>query len=686
MKKIVIRIAGVFFGIAACVYFFTKLLMPTWFNWNTDSTMKGIYKEPGNRIQVLFLGSSAYANGMSPMTLYNNEGLCAYNMGTPEQPLLVSYYWLQEIYRLHPETLNTVVLDTYFIFPHETTFETCERALTYMKFSQLKIEAFKTLSKKYEGVDYRNYLVPIAAYHNRWTQINEDDFKGLTGENNNYYTRGQNITFQMEFKGVPADQMDLPFYGITKESSFSPEEYQNLLSEDNLKYLELIVEFCSDHHLNLMLVSPLYAEYGDLQHDALQYFADTYGLAFLDFTMVELQDEIGLNPVYDYVNPTHPNFMGAEKITAYIGKFIRKNYGPEDIRGKKDYAYLEKQAEEYNGKLKTKAELMTCESFDTYLKLLNDERFTVFLTVKGDSSTGLNATLRQTMTELGLHHLAEINKNSAYIGILDRGKVITDITSENDSDILIVQGKILPNKSLSITNMYKRSPEEGRFTFLTENNGFSLASAGSNSGNFSYMNINGEEKSDSNNGINIVVYDNDEKKFLYTASFDTSSDTAERTNLRLPDAYLHRLSNAKLGKAENLYQYYEQSKTMNNALLFLVGNSQKQNHFLDSEEIRLLESNGLKEIAKINTRPYFAIIQGGIIEKLLSGETNQPFETHGTNPLPFQVTEEDDNIAIYVGKDRSYAEPDSVLVLTYDMKDNSLINQRIFKSDPDLIQ
>ena len=544
MKKKILSIVIVFLSLSVILFFFTGLLKPTWFSWNTDSTMKGIYKEPDNRIQVLFLGSSSIITGISPISLYENYGFCAYDLGTPEQPLMSSYYWLKEVEKHHPDTLNTVILDSYFIFNQDPPFEKNERALTHMKFSPVKTEAFRELSRKYGDFNYWTYLVPVFAYHSRWSQVTEDDFTGLTDENNFYFTRGQEVHYEMELKGVAAEKIDIPVYGITHSSDYTPEEYQKVWGEENRIYFKKIVEFCNEHNLNLILTALLYPGYWDLQHDALQYLADTYNIPFLDFNMVELQEEIGLNAVYDYWTPTHPNILGADKITKYIGNYINETYQITDIRQNTDYDYLSKQADMYSGIMKN-GELLMCDDFERFLSLLDDGRYTVFITVQGEAAVGLTDVLRDHLFQLGFQNLADMKNGYSFAGLRDGGEIIVDFAGEEPEDIVIVQGRTDGKGKYSLTRIYTRRNNDGHFSIGSEEKTFFLVSAGEVAGDFSNMKINGIEYSENHDGLNIAVFDNVMNKFIVSSNFDTSSLECSRTDLEIPEILKNRLENER---------------------------------------------------------------------------------------------------------------------------------------------
>lgn len=84
------------------------LAQPVWLDWNNYDTVQGFYEEPEDTIEVIFLGTSSVVNSIMPMELYEDYGICAYNLGTEQQPIMASYYWLEEAYRKHSKTFKDI--------------------------------------------------------------------------------------------------------------------------------------------------------------------------------------------------------------------------------------------------------------------------------------------------------------------------------------------------------------------------------------------------------------------------------------------------------------------------------------------------------------------------------------------------------------------------------------------------
>ncbi|MCD8220930.1 MAG: hypothetical protein LUD07_01830 [Clostridiales bacterium] len=68
------------------------ILIPIWLDWNNYSTFQGFYKESENTIETVFLGPSSIVSAIIPAELYEDYGICSYNLGSEMQPMLASYY------------------------------------------------------------------------------------------------------------------------------------------------------------------------------------------------------------------------------------------------------------------------------------------------------------------------------------------------------------------------------------------------------------------------------------------------------------------------------------------------------------------------------------------------------------------------------------------------------------------
>jgi hypothetical protein len=118
------------------------------------------------------------------------------------------------------------------------------------------------------------------------------------------------------------------------------------LGDNAMHYLDLIRELCEEKGIMLLLVkapsvSP--AWYDKWEEQIVEY-ADEYKLDYLNY--LPLVDEIGIDFATDtYDEGLHMNYYGAVKCADYLGDYLVRNYGLEDLRSdEKISAVWEKKA------------------------------------------------------------------------------------------------------------------------------------------------------------------------------------------------------------------------------------------------------------------------------------------------------------------------------------------------------
>ena len=79
--------------------FWQKVFIPKWESdglWEPVTTMvDGFFAEDTNTIDVLYLGSSNAFYDINPLVIYEEYGITGYVLGSGEQPIACSYYYLR---------------------------------------------------------------------------------------------------------------------------------------------------------------------------------------------------------------------------------------------------------------------------------------------------------------------------------------------------------------------------------------------------------------------------------------------------------------------------------------------------------------------------------------------------------------------------------------------------------------
>lgn len=592
----------------------SNLFQPVWLDWNNFNTMYGFYEEPKNTIDTVFLGSSVVVSGVLPMQLYEEHGICAYNFGTEQQPVRGSYTLLEETYRLHKETLQTVFLEV-SAMRAGTTDSFYRKILDAMPLSLVKIRAVMDY-KNNDLNEAMNYLVPFVSYHTRWDELKAADYKKTSYEkvngNRGYMLLPTAVADLDSFD--QADGMDTALNTKTKDYAFDDEA---------IMYLDRIVSFCKDKGLNLVLFRAPSTNWSSTHHNAFTKLLEEkqYDVEFYDFNFDPMAQEISYLHQLDSGDNTHVNYFGAQKLTDWIGQYLVEKCGAVDVRGDKRFSFMEEQQKLWHENTVDVTGLMTTTDVAEYIDIAFRKGYAVLISAKGDTSLALTEEQRARFAEKGLTKLAAIGENEAYLAVVEDGQVLVEKTHEDaaasaSKKPLTYDGKMSHGKT------------------------FSLKSGGYDSGDISSIVINKKEQSRNQDGLNIAVYYVTGNILQDTTFFDTTKGTLRDVytadsvrmvmeaetgafpegsfNDRLQAYVKPPVEEAEEEAAENvtigdadlfklLKQYWSDEDKM---ILFAAQNEASAN--LKTAHRELLAEYGLAQLAEIGYRDaYIAIVDGG---------------------------------------------------------------------------
>lgn len=306
--------------ITLCVYFSGLVLQPKRVTNQPDTTAKvsGFYNETENSLDVVFCGSSKIFCLINPNQLWQDYGFTSYDFATNEQPIWITYYYIKEV--LKYQSPDVIVVDAYMAaFEQETQREAVTRAgLDFLKLSPNKIDAVLDNASLEE---LPSYIFPFFRYHDRWSSLGEEDFKYM------YY----NQTNQM--RGYS------PMYMVTAQnmSYVSSVTQKAELTEKAEEYLLKIIELSKEEDFELLFLNTPYciSEETQKKYNKIAEIAQENDVPFLDCNLHI--DEIGLNFETDFIDEVHTNVVGAEKVTKFVGSYIKSNYNLTDKRNDSGY-------------------------------------------------------------------------------------------------------------------------------------------------------------------------------------------------------------------------------------------------------------------------------------------------------------------------------------------------------------
>lgn len=290
---------------------------------NMFYSISPIYDLPKGSVDVLFLGSSHVYASMSPMDLWNDYGITSFNASVGDLPLPTAYFELREL--LKTQNPKVVVLESYYVAVNKMVND--EARFHYITdnipFSLGMHEAIQTLVP--EEYNKTQYYLNYYTFHNRWKTLRETDFKPWLlsfrfnrGSHNGFYNQHSAVEYTAI---VPRSETEIP-------------------PELPLEYMYKIIEMCREKEVSLVfMVAPI--NVNTTSQKMINYVdtvAEKEGLSHVNF--LYLLDETGFDFAKDMADEGHVNYLGAQKLTSYMGEYLQTNYHLEDHRGDSAIANL----------------------------------------------------------------------------------------------------------------------------------------------------------------------------------------------------------------------------------------------------------------------------------------------------------------------------------------------------------
>lgn len=261
--------------------------------------------EAKETLDVLVIGDSESYTSMSPMDLWDKNGITSFNCGQPGQRIQETCFLLKEA--LKTQSPKLVILETNAMFRDPGFLENVSMSI----------------------IEPVRYYFPILRYHNLWKEI----FNGKKDPGRSVF-KG----FEIRDKVVPYEGTD-QYMKETKEVQEIPKFVYY--------YMKDIRKMCEEKGADLLLMSaPSPHNYNYRKHNAIVKYAKENGLPYIDLNMKT--KEIGIDWKKDsYDKGDHLNLHGAQKVTAYMGKYLTENYSLPDHRGEESYQEWDRLSEQY---------------------------------------------------------------------------------------------------------------------------------------------------------------------------------------------------------------------------------------------------------------------------------------------------------------------------------------------------
>jgi len=259
-------------------------------------------------VDIVFIGPSHCFCGIDPNYLADAYGIESFMLSTSAQTVPMSYYAAMEAIELkHPKK---IVMEVSYC---ANDFRTVETGMSHAFFDGMpRCKARKlAIEDLIEKEDRMNYYFTLSAYHTRWKEMTEEDFRSnLTAPRGEYYS--EDVA-----KMYPIPVVD------PRETEPMPEEME--------KYMDKLVDLCRENDTELILFCVPFG----IQYDAPDRIADVeqrerifnyiadyakrkevryYNL----FQELDNLHRAGLNDETDWKDTQHLNRFGQTKLTDYM--------------------------------------------------------------------------------------------------------------------------------------------------------------------------------------------------------------------------------------------------------------------------------------------------------------------------------------------------------------------------------
>lgn len=275
----------------------------------TNSNARGFYGEPKNSIDVLILGDSNAYSACSPMYIWNKYGIPTYVAAEGFQNVTGASNLLDEVLTCQKPKL--VVFDVNMLWTGKTTLKKVENNL-------------KNMAYKY---------LPLAQYHNRWKSMDVKEMFEAKDYTYRSASRGQYLSMEVK-----------PFTG---QSKMVKTDVVEDIPEVSAVLLDKLISKCNENGIKMMFVeTPTAKSWNYARHNAMVKYAKQKKIDFVDMNTLEGKYAI------DWSTDTrdggrHLNCEGAEKVSAYLGKYISEHYSFKDKRDLEKYVDWNNDYQDY---------------------------------------------------------------------------------------------------------------------------------------------------------------------------------------------------------------------------------------------------------------------------------------------------------------------------------------------------
>ncbi len=443
-----------------------------------------LYDLPKDSLDVVYLGTSQFHLGITPLEIWNEYGITGSSFNTPSCRAWTAYYMLEEI--LEYQSPKVIVLDAAILRNWGSNIIANRRTIGQFKFSFRKLQAlYDCLELEGNTLDEAiNRTFEFFAYHDKWDSLTKEDFTDDVSS----------MTYQ---KGYWMTTDCTSYSGMNHEKNQKVEVTQ--IDDKTIEYMAKIQDLCSKKGIDLMLTKLPSDMWNQTYSEMVGGWAEENQIPFLDMTQKKLLKEMKFDEENSYFDSNHLNYIGAETVSSYLGNYLVENYtfGSTSQKNAEKWDADYRKYENYRSVRIMEISKDLCE----FIELAKNPNYIICFSIKDDAAAGLSDQEIEKLQSLGIDTGFAQNYRGSMVAVVD-----------NETTVEQYYG----NDAQSCTyHPY-------------ENCEIQLISKGFDAGNDSSIQINGQEYSKNSRGLNVVVYDKQTNEVISSNVFDTNLPADER--------------------------------------------------------------------------------------------------------------------------------------------------------------
>jgi len=424
------------------------------------SQFKSFYKQEEDSIDVLFMGSSHTYCNISTGVIWDNYGIPSFNLGGAEAPTWTSYFQMKEALKYQHPKVMAFEVSTAAIRPSLDPPEFWIEDNDYgMKWNSNRIDLLKVQTNDWL---FKRIVFPLDTMHQRYSELTADDF---IDKNNS-----------INYKGYDYRDAD-PSYEVADVSGITE---ATAVTERSEEYLRKIIELCKSEGVELWFFITPYAITEDDQkiYNYIENIAIEEGIPYVNLNDPEYIKAMDFDFSCNLADELHVNIAGSEKLSDFLGSYLKEKYDLPDRRGDDKYSSWDVDARTLRME-RADVALSKASSDKEFVEILDEDNYMIFITIDGNvSKRNIPDGVMPALVNLGVS-LEEIKGGNTII--LQSGQVIFS----------------------QVLDEYKVTAQNGYDNLLFER----VKSDDSGKAYDTILNLNGMEYVFENNGIEIYAYD-----------------------------------------------------------------------------------------------------------------------------------------------------------------------------------